>query len=279
MFGWLWLRGAGGQPIPERLADALLLCAASMVGLGLYSFTLPPSVELSKTPKPEFLPRAAFGILRQPSAVWLALVTTAANITERIYTYSAAIFLVESGVGEPNVLPMLSIGQIPEIFAMLVLGRLTARLGLVPVMLLGALCNVARYGFFILGAGNRVAIAAGIAMHGLAFAFFFSTAFILLDSMAEKESRAGVHQLFTLVYGGVGGLLGSWIAGGVMDACRLSDGRIRFDILWSVPFGVAAAVSAALLWGVRHARLTPSAWAPRPTAAVTGAGTSGSGSP
>ena len=252
VFGWLWLRGAGGQPLPERLPDALLLCALSMVGLGLYSFTLPPSVELNRGAKPELLPRVAFAIVRQPAAVWLALVTLAANVTDRIYTYSAAIFLVQSGVSEPNVLPMLSVGQIPEIFAMLFLGRLTARLGLVRVMLLGALCNVARYGFFIFG-GSRLALIAGIAMHGLSFTFFFSTVFILLDSMAQRESRAGVHQLFTLVYGGIGGLLGSWIAGGLMDACRLPYGTIRFDILWSVPFAIAAAVAGALAWGLRRA--------------------------
>jgi MFS family permease len=257
VFGWLWLRGSGGNPIPERLPDALLLCALSLGGLGLYAFTLPSTVVLNRDARPEFLPRAAFEVVRRPAVLWLALITMAAGVTDRIYYYSAAIFLKQSGVSEPNVLPLLSTGQIPEVFAMILLGRLTTRLGLVPVILLGALCNIARYAFFILANGSRAALTAGILMHGLTYAFFFSTVFILLDSMTEQGSRAGVHQLFTLLSSGVASLLGNWLAGAAMDACRLPDGTVRFDLLWSIPFVIAIAVSLALVWGLRRMRLDP----------------------
>ena len=135
---------------------------------------------------------------------------------------------------------------------MVFLGRLTMRLGLVPVMLLGALFNVARYAFFLFGGGGPAMLVLGILMHGAAYTFFFSTAFILLDGMTQRESRAGVHQLFTLAYGGVGGILGSWLAGAHLDACRIDGNTVNFHAFWLMPFGIAVAVGLALLWRLRR---------------------------
>ncbi len=246
-FGWFWLRGTGGKPMPERMPDALLLCALSMIGLGLYSLTLPASVQLDRNAKPEFFPRAAFAVLRRPEVMGLAFLTLVANFTDRTYYYAAAIFLKQNGVAESNVMPMMSLGQIPEVLAMLFLGRMTARLGLIRVMLLGALFNVARYAFFIFGGGSCATLALGVLMHGFAYTFFFATVFILLDGMTQRESRAGVHQLFTLAYSGVGGLLGSWGAGAFLDACRMDKATVNFHLFWSLPFAVAVAVSLALV--------------------------------
>ncbi len=246
-FGWLWLRGSGGRAIPERLPDALMLAALAMGALGLYALTLPASVELKRGTKPEFFPRSAFAVMRRPEALWLAFLVLAANVTDRTYYYAAAIFLKQGGISEANVMPMLSIGQILEVLAMLYLGRVTTRLGLVPVMLLGALFNVARYAFFLFGGGGPAMLTLGILMHGAAYTFFFSTAFILLDGMTQRENRAGVHQLFTVVYGGVGGILGSWIAGALLDYCRLDKNTVCFHAFWLMPFGIAVAVSLMLL--------------------------------
>ena len=267
VFGWLWLRGADGQTIPDRMPDALLLSSIFAIGLGLWSFTLPASIELKRNGKPEFIPRSALAVARQPAFIGLAVITLMANITDRFYYYAAGKFLVQGcGVKESNMMPMLSIGQIPEVFAMALLGRLTTRLGLLPVMLLGAGCNIARYVFFIFGNGSTLATVAGIFMHGLAYAFFFSTVFILLDSLTEKESRAGVHQLFTLCYSGSGGVLGSWIAGFSTDACMNADGVIDFQKLWCVPLGFSLVVFISLAISYRHfaAHLPDPAPAPEP---------------
>ena len=259
VFGWLWLRGPDGAPIPERLPDALLLSALSMVGLGIYAFTLPPSVGANRSVKTELLPRTAFEVLRRPAVAWLALATAAAAVTDRIYYYGAAIYLVQIGVGEPDVLPVLSLGQVPEIFAMLLLGRLTRRLGLAPVLLLGTLCNVLRYLCFVFGRQSPAAAIVGILMHGLTYAFFFSTVYILLDGMTHRESRSGVHQLFGLVTTGLGGLLGSWLAGVVMDACRLPDGSVGFGLFWSIPLGISIGATAAAYRGLGRGDPNPPA--------------------
>ena len=264
VFGWLWLRGTGGAPMPQRLPDALLLCALTMVALGCYSFTLPASVTPDRRRQPEFFPRAAFAILRRPEVLGLAMITLAANITDRTYYYATAIFLKQSGVAEANVMPLMSLGQIPEVFGMIFLGRLITRLGLVPVMLLGSLFNIARYLFFIFG-GGPVTLILGILMHGFAYAFFFAAVFILLDGLTEKESRAGVHQLFTLVYSGLGALLGSWIAGAILDACKSADGHtVNFHRFWFMPLTLAVAVTLALLVWYRR---TKPALPPLPAAA------------
>jgi MFS family permease len=263
VFGWLWLRGGDGQTVPDRMPDALLLSSIVAISLGLWSFTLPVSVELKHDRSPEFLPRQALAIARRPAFIGLALITLMANITDRFYYYAAGKFLVQDcGVKESNMMPMLTIGQIPEVFAMILLGRLTTRLGLLPVMLMGAACNVARYCFFIFGNGSTPATVAGIFMHGLAYTFFFSTVFILLDSLTEKESRSGVHQLFTLAYSGIGGVLGSWIAGFSTDACMNAAGVINFHALWCVPLSFSLAVFACLAIAARH--LTPQIPSPIP---------------
>ena len=271
VFGWLWLRGTGGAPLPARLPHALLLCALTMVALGCYSFTLPASVKLDRNRKPEFFPRAAFAILRRPEVLGLALITLAANITDRTYYYAAAIFLKQSGIAEANVMPLMSLGQIPEVFGMIFLGRLTTRLGLVPVMLLGSLFNIARYLFFIFGGGGTLALTGGILMHGFAYAFFFAAVFILLDGLTEPQSRAGVHQLFTLVYSGFGALLGSWIAGAILDACTAADGHtVNFHWFWFMPLTLAVSVTLSLfIWYRRTKPLVPACPAPAPVLPAT----------
>lgn len=253
VFGWLWMRGRDGAAIPERLPDALLLSAMISITLGLCSFTLPASLPPQNGKKIEFLPKEAFAVARKPAFLWLAAITMMANITDRFYYYAVAKFLVQDGkFSEANMMPVQSLGQLPEVVAMLVLGRLTTRLGLLPVMILGAACNIARYTLFIAGNGSTATVIAGVLMHGLAYAFFFSTVFILLDSMTDQTSRAGAHQLFTLLYSGTGGVLGSWIAGIATDAFRMDDGRLHFQYLWSVPLAFSLVVFASLLLVGRH---------------------------
>jgi MFS family permease len=100
-------------------------------------------------------------------------------------------------------------------------------------------------------------------MHGFAYTFFYAAGFILLDSMTGKESRAGVHQLFTLAYGGVGGVSGSWLAGALLDACGRAEGKpVDFHRYWLMPLGLAVVVTLALLWRFRSVQAVPPPAAP-----------------
>jgi MFS family permease len=158
---------------------------------------------------------------------------------DRFYIYGSSLFLAQSGVPVHSVLPLLSVGQILEIPAMLLLGTILMRFGIRNLLVMGVASNIARYFFFIISEGNPTLMVCGILFHGLAYTFFFSSAAILLDSHSHVRNRAGVHQIFNVLTLGLGSLAGSLLAGGMGKLLRTANGlSVDFDRFWSVALGL-----------------------------------------
>jgi len=254
LFSFLWLRGAGGTVIPGRLPDGLLVSAFTYALLGIYSLTLPVSVRISRGEKfglRRLLPRDSLAVILKPQVLLLTAVTLLALIVNSFYYYGASIFLKQFGFATDMIMPVLSIGQIVEIPAMAFLGFFIAKLGMKNVLILGILGNLCRYLFFMFSGGRPAMIAAGIAFHGINFAFFFSTASIFLDSHVQPSSRAGAHQLFAILTTGVGTLAGNLLAGFCSQKFLLLSGGVNFRIFWGFCLAVMVVVFLVLLFFFR----------------------------
>jgi MFS family permease len=76
----------------------------------------------------------------------------------------------------------------------------------------------------------------GISFHGLTYAFFFIPITIYLDNCSSRHSRAGVHQLFSIITGGIGNFAGNLLAGFTADTFTYSgNSEINFTLFWIVP--------------------------------------------
>jgi hypothetical protein len=161
------------------------------------------------------------------------------SVAERFFYFGTAPFLRQIGFQESSIMPAMSLGQVPEVFAMGLLGFVLKRLGIKRVIALGILSGLGRFVCFAFEGPQLLALV-GISFHGFAFAFYFASAFIFLDRYCDKISRSGVHQLFAIITSGFGSVLGSTSAGKTLDICTAADTEvINFRGFWSAPLGLS----------------------------------------
>ncbi|MCA8996686.1 MAG: MFS transporter [Planctomycetaceae bacterium] len=109
----------------------------------------------------------------------------------------------------------MALGQVSEIFFMLVMPLFFARLGVKWMLAFGMLAWVARYVLFAIGAPSEVhwMVLVGILLHGICYDFFFVTGQIYTDRKAPQPIRAQAQGLLVMLTLGVGMLIGAQTAG------------------------------------------------------------------
>lgn len=111
----------------------------------------------------------------------------------------------------------MALGQMSEIFFMLVMPFFFRKLGIKWMLAVGMLAWVARYALFAMGAPDQVRwmILIGILLHGICYDFFFVTGQIYTDRMAPKQIRGQAQGMLVFFTLGLGMLIGAQIAGRV----------------------------------------------------------------
>jgi MFS family permease len=151
------------------------------------------------------------------------------------------------GFSERNIMPVLSIGQIPEILGLALLGLIIGRLGIKKVLLLGIFLEALRFTLFSCNV-NGIPLYGTISLHGLTYAYFFVTAAIFLDKNCSASTRSGTHQYFALMVGGTSNLIGNILAGVVFENLPQSaSGHAVFTLYWIVPMLLSIVGFAGIL--------------------------------
>jgi nucleoside transporter len=253
-FGWI----AAGVLVSKVLkADetALPMQVAAAAGLlmAVYSLTLP------HTPPPArgkaFSWRDAVGhdalqLLRRPSFAVFLVASFLVCIPLSAYFAYAPVFLKATGFANPGF--SLSFGQMSEVFFMLAMPLIFARLGVKRMILIGVLAWVVRYGLFAMGAtaaghGMEWMILGGIVLHGICYDFFFVTGYIYTDKVAPAQVRGQAQGLVVLVTLGLGMLVGSQVAGVIFNrvvtaAAGTPELLAQWRTFWTIPAVIAAVV-------------------------------------
>lgn len=156
-------------------------------------------------------------------------------------------FLVTPGFLEKSagfegkwIMPIMSIGQIAEILAMMVLGGVLARLGWRKTMLIGIAGHAVRFAVYAYFPQNQVLIIAVQLLHGICYAFFFATVYIFIDAVFPKDVRASAQGWFNLLILGLGDLAGKWLFLPLQESLT-RDGVTDYKSLFLVPTGMAIA--------------------------------------
>ncbi|MBN1760000.1 MAG: MFS transporter [Chitinispirillaceae bacterium] len=218
----------------ENLELALQLGVYSSLVLTLFALFIPRGAPRIDRP-PTLLPRESLAVILRKPVLVLCIFTGLIAIADRMYMFGGAPYLQSLGYRENNILPVLSIGQFPEILGMALLGAAILRFGNKKVLLLGVLLEIIRFILFMLKVKGMV-LYSSIGIHGLTYTFIFVTASIFLDSRCTPENRSGAHQYFALFVGGVSTLAGNILSGFVAELATLpGTGEIRFEQFWFVP--------------------------------------------
>lgn len=240
-FGLFWL----GQGKP--LGDALGL--AGLVGLlqALFVFFFLPRGEKRAARRESLFPVQSLRLFLRKEIFLLSVVTLFFVTGEKIYYFGAGLYLRSLGLGENLVLPFMSLAQVGEVLALIMVGLMLPRWGSKRVMLLGLAFSVVKFGFLFAG-GPLWAAGIGVAAHGPAFAFFLVTTFIYLDRQCSAEDRSGVHQIFSFLEAGVANFIGNVGSGLIMDRLTGPEGLVNFRIYWLFPAGGAVILFLMILF-------------------------------
>ncbi|MGD9854689.1 MAG: nucleoside permease [Planctomycetaceae bacterium] len=250
--GWIVANLVVSQVLRADTTDMQFhVAGASSILLGLYSFSLP------HTPPPAKGQPASIGsvlgldalvLMRNPSFAVFMISSFLICIPLSAYYALAPLFVGDSGF--ERIASTMSIGQMSEIFFMLVMPICFRKLGVKWMLLIGMLAWVVRYGLFAAGAPSTVTwmILVGIALHGICYDFFFVTGQIYVDKTAGPKIRGQAQGFLVLVTLGLGMLIGAQISGRLSNAMITGEGAaklVQWREFWLVPC-IAAGVIMVL---------------------------------
>lgn len=242
--GWIAAGLFIGMMKWEGVNTALQVAAISSVVLGLFCLALPntpPPNAGKKISTADVLGLDALSLLKQ----WPFLVFVVGSflicIPLQFYYGFTNLFLNDIGV--ENAAGKMTIGQMSEIFFMLIMPVFFVRLGVKWMLLVGMACWAIRYVLFAYGNPTDAMwmLYIGIALHGICYDFFFVTGYIYVDKKAPQAIRASAQGFITLVTLGIGGFIGTWLAGVTADYFTV-DGKVDWQQFWLVPAAAAAVV-------------------------------------
>ncbi len=244
--GWIAAGLAIGTLGLEATATPLRIAGGASILLGLFCLALPHTPPLENTARKrstwsDILGLDALKLMRERSFAIFIMGSFLICIPLQFYYAFANMFLNEIHV--TNAAGKMTLGQMSELFFMLVMPWFFRRLGVKWMLLVGMLAWAARYALFAFGSRADLAwmLYAGILLHGICYDFFFVTGQIYVDKKAPGDLRAAAQGLIAFVTLGVGMFIGSWASGRVVDAYRVGAGH-DWRQIWLVPAGGAALV-------------------------------------
>ena len=238
--GWIVAGLLVGSLGLEATAVPMRLAAAGSVLLGIFCLLLPhtpPQKSAHRVTWNEVLGLDALKLMRDSSFAIFVLGSFLICIPLQFYYTFTNPFLNELNV--TNAAGKMTLGQMSEIFFMLVMPWFFRRLGVKYMLLAGMAAWSARYLLFASGNNGSLVwmLYAGIVLHGVCYDFFFVTGQIYVDRKAPGDLRAAAQGFIAFATLGVGMFIGSWLSGKVVDAFNH-----QWDRIWLVPAAGAAAV-------------------------------------
>ena len=205
------------------------MAGGSAVLLGVFCFLLP------RTPPPaagqdlnlrSLLMVDAFAMLKRVPFLVFIVCSTLICIPLAYYYSNTSGFL--ANMGFEQAVSAMTIGQMSEIFFMLLIPFFFRKLGVKIMILIGMGAWVARYLLFAFGATEQVTwmLFLGIALHGICYDFFFVTGFMYTDRVAPKAVRGQAQSMLVFFTQGVGMFVGFKVADAKLAPVKAISGEL-----------------------------------------------------
>lgn len=239
--GWRAL-APGAQGVAMR-GDMLILAGAFSIVMGLQSLTLPHTPPNKASAKPwAFL--EALKMLKDRNFLIFGLISFVVATELQFYYVLTSPFLTspQVGISQRYVGAVMTIAQFAEIFVMaFMLSWALKKFGMRRTMTLGILAWPIRYVIFVIGQPSWLVVAS-LALHGFCYVFFFTAAYIYVDSVAPKDIRHSAQGLIATIILGFGNFVGSLFSGWIQQLFKVGDGYN-----WRATFMVPAALTLVCL--------------------------------
>ena len=218
--------------IPMRVAAAASLVLAAFAFIALPH--TPPAGAGKKIELRDVLGFDALALAKDRSFATFLVGAFLLCIPLQFYYTFTNLFLNEIGV--EDAASKMTLGQMSEIFFMLLMPYFLVRLGVKKLLLIGMAAWGTRYVLFAFGDPGSLVwmLYIGIILHGICYDFIFVTGQIYVDQQAGPRIRAAAQGLFALVTLGFGYFIGGIVSGRVVDAYAMNGGH-DWQSIWIVP--------------------------------------------
>ena len=258
--GWIdWIgtalgSGLTGQALQNATRWTYIVAGIAALLLSAFSLRLPhtPPKKAGEGSAEKLAWAEALKLLRHPFVLVLWLVTFVDSFVHNCYFNWAGSFLGASsaagGVGIPGnwIMPVMSIGQIAEIFTMFILGATLKRLGWRATMILGILAYPVRFAVWAFLPEHKELIILVQVLHGVCYAFYFVSVYIFAEHYFPKDVRSSAQALFNVMILGIGVLAANSLCPKLAEETFAQSGVTDFRHMFLVPL-LAALLSAAAL--------------------------------
>ncbi len=246
--GWIVAGLIIGFMKVENTNVPLMIAAGASLVLGLYCFTLPhtpPKGVGEPIRLGSLIGLDALKLMKERSFAIFAIGSFLICIPLAFYYNFTNPFLNEVGV--VNAAGKQTMGQMSEIFFMLVLPLIFVRLGVKKLLLIGMAAWAIRYVCFAFGNSGPLVwlFYLGILLHGVCYDFFFVTGQIYVDKVASEKIRSAAQGFIAFITYGAGMIVGSLASGKLVGQHVTPDGKHDWTAIWIIP-AIAAAVVLVL---------------------------------
>lgn len=205
---------------------------ASLV-MGAYSFVLPHTPPPAKG-KPADIRTIfmldAFQMLRSiPFAIFMLCSTLICIPLAYYYGFTSNLL---GQVGYEAAASTMTLGQMSEIFFMILIPFFFRRLGVKWMIMVGMAAWAIRYVLFAFGAPDQVywMILIAILLHGVCYDFFFVTGFMYTDQKAGADVRGQAQSMLVFFTQGIGMFIGYRVAGPLFGSTVTNYAALDLDM-------------------------------------------------
>jgi hypothetical protein len=203
---------------------------------------------LPNTP-PLHTPRNGIGLVDWVVAMWrqrgfVKLVVVASLLSLVIPLYSLVVpkLLAERLVRDDSVPALMTIGQLSEFPALLLMPWCLSRLGLKATFAMGVVAWIVRYAIFAMDAPMWLVLA-GIALHGVCHVYLIIVVQLYVDETCPRDLRATAQNVFAFVAGGIAMPLGLLLTQPLVKwSTDVENGRMDFGPIFAAPTAFLACV-------------------------------------
>jgi MFS family permease len=254
-FGWVRMWGTVGWMVAGWAVSLVMVATGSTRGghgayeafwaaaglaaiVAVYCLTLPhtPPLAIGQQHRSSGW-REGIELVRQPGMAVVLLTSFGVYLTVPFVFQVMPTYLESRGLPRAWVAMALTVTQIPEITGLALMPWLLRRVSYRGLLSLGIAAWLVRFVSLVVSPSLVVAIA-GMALYGLGVAYFTVGSQLFIDTKAPAHRRASVQSLHLVLTSGLGMLLGSLLAGEVMN---------RFPTDYAAIFLVPACINGLLL--------------------------------
>jgi nucleoside transporter len=259
--GWI----AGGVVLSQLKAEQstlqYYLAGGSSMVFGLFALALPhtpPKKKGQNVSLGEVLGLDALALLKKPAFAIFILCMFLICIPLYFYFVNLGTYLTQ--LKWADMAQKMTLAQVSDILFLVLLPLMLKKLGYKKTIMLGILAWVIRYFMFSASASSTgtVLIFGAILLHGVCYDFLFIAGQLYVDGEANERIRGAAQGLIAIILWGFGSLVGTYLAGRVMDMNKLATprGDITHDwaAIWATPAWIAVGVLVLFLIFFREPR-------------------------